>query len=177
MDEKTRLARNELEARYEQFLREFNFNYDELIKVAAGALADLNCEQYEASKLKELSDNLSGVLKTLYMAEVKDKGDIAKALLEFQAKSGNSVAGALIKGFKIEKTRHARKAALVKLKEDPVQIALKEIEIEFHKVSDQFKRHGFGAEFCRKMHDKYPIILDPKTIPKLVTRLKKSIPL
>lgn len=69
------------------------------------------------------------------------------------------------------------KAALAKLANDPKQEALKEIEMEFHKVSSKFKRHGYGADFCRKMQDKYPIILDHKTIPKLVTRLKKSIPL
>jgi hypothetical protein len=70
----------------------------------------------------------------------------------------------------------ARNAALARVAKDPKQKALKEIETEFHKVSGQFKRRGYGAQFIREMADKHPIITDTKTISKLVARLKKELP-
>jgi hypothetical protein len=52
------------------------------------------------------------------------------------------------------------------------QKALDEIEKEFYLVENQFKRHGFKAQFIRDMLAKYDEIQDPKTIADLVTRLK-----
>lgn len=71
-------------------------------------------------------------------------------------------------------TAVAKTNAMKRLENDPVQIALKRIELEFNKVSSEFEKYGYGAEFCRKMGDKYPIINEPKTIQNLVTRLKKK---
>ena len=71
-------------------------------------------------------------------------------------------------------TAVAKTNAMKRLEKDPVQIALKLIELEFYKVSSEFEKYGYGAEFCRKMGDKYPIIDEPKTIQNLVTRLKKK---
>lgn len=61
-----------------------------------------------------------------------------------------------------------------KLANDPKQKALKEIEEHYQAAKDKFKRGGYGAEFIRTMHAKYPVIVDSDTIKKLVTRLNKA---
>ena len=72
------------------------------------------------------------------------------------------------------KSSRGKKIVLIKLANDPVQKAKKEIEVHYQSVKTQFKRHGYGARFIRDMHAKYPVIVDSDTIKRLVTRLNKS---
>lgn len=74
-----------------------------------------------------------------------------------------------------QKKAFASEGGKTRAANSPAAKALKEIEVEFHKVRSQFKRRGYGAEFCRRMHDiHYPNILDIKSIQDLVTRLKRE---
>lgn len=77
-----------------------------------------------------------------------------------------------------QKKAFASEGGKTRAANSPAAKALKEIEGEFYKEHSQFKRHGYGAEFCRRMYDiHYPNILDIKSIQDLVTRLKrKQIP-
>lgn len=80
-------------------------------------------------------------------------------------------------GMMEQKKSFASKGGQARVANSPITKALKEIEQEYHKEAHKFKRHGYGAPFCRKMHDQYPVIEDIKTIQRLVTRLnKKNLP-
>ena len=66
-----------------------------------------------------------------------------------------------------------RKGAEAMLANSPVEAAKKNIEEEYKIVRNQFKRRGFSAQFIRDMKEKYPIIIDIRTIERLVTKLNK----
>jgi len=90
------------------------------------------------------------------------------------AKGKNAQAIALLKGIKIQKIDHAKRAANARYKNDPRQIALAEIKQQYQANKTQFKRRGYSAQFIREMHDKYPIIESQKTIENLVSALNKT---
>lgn len=68
-----------------------------------------------------------------------------------------------------QKSEYSKK----RLKNDPKQLAKTEIEKQYQESKTQFNRHGFSAQFCRDMHQKYPVITDIKTIERLVSKLNK----
>ncbi|MFW5431255.1 MAG: hypothetical protein ACKE5M_04160 [Methylophilaceae bacterium] len=72
------------------------------------------------------------------------------------------------------KSMYGKLNAERRLKKDPVQLALKEIEKIYITKKAQFRRRGFSAQFIRDMADKYPVIKDLKTIGKLVSKLNKA---
>ncbi|MEO6117846.1 MAG: hypothetical protein ABIP37_02110 [Methylotenera sp.] len=114
----------------------------------------------------------------LNMAEVSevnsDKYDlIAEALNAFNLSYGDRMFHVGISSDRDEAT-YQRSKVHKKLKAlEPVGVELGKVELEFYKVKNQFKRYGYGAEFARKMQRKYPLIIDEKTILKLITKLKK----
>ncbi len=160
----------QLENQYEEIssdirrkLLECNLTYEALFDVAAHAMLinkiyEDTTEQFKSELAK--SDN----------AILSERASLFATL-------DREMPKVILSTIKKTKSAQGKSGGTARVENDPKTKDLKEIEAEFHKVSSQFKRHGYGAEFCRKMQDKYPNILDPKTIPKLVTRLKKSIPL
>lgn len=74
-----------------------------------------------------------------------------------------------------QKKSFASKGGQARAANSPATKALKEIEVEFNNERSQFKRHGYGAEFCRRMYEiHFPDIKDIKTIQDLVTKLKRE---
>lgn len=71
-------------------------------------------------------------------------------------------------------SKNAKKAVEEKLKKDPKQAALKNIETEFNLSKYPFQKRGYRAKFCKEMIEKYPIITDIKTIERLFDKLKKD---
>lgn len=80
---------------------------------------------------------------------------------------------AIYAGIDMQKTYHAKNAVRKKLKNDPKQKALKEIQRHYDSNKFQFKRRGYSAQFVKQMGDKYPIIESHKTIERLVAKLNK----
>lgn len=69
---------------------------------------------------------------------------------------------------------HGKNMVKLKLANDPIQKAKREIEQHYEKQKSQFKRRGYSAEFNREMHKQYPVITDIKTIERLVAELNKK---
>ena len=112
-----------------------------------------------AEKLQENSDKFDYIAEALNAFELHSSYDMYSEGLkvgQYQAKEIRSNAGK--KG----------------IENKPIPIALKEIEMQYQSVKSRFKRGGYGAQFVREMHAKYPVIVDRDTINRLVTKLKKS---
>lgn len=80
---------------------------------------------------------------------------------------------AIYKGIDMQRTFHAKNAVRKKLKNDPKQKALKEIQLHYDSKKNHFKRRGYSAQFVKEMGAKYPIIESIKTIERLVAKLNK----
>ena len=158
-------------------LMQLNLSHEELLKFAAKLMEHQLDDELEIEKLTLLINSMMQALQVLRFTCEKSNGVVGEALLKLLAENENAVANGLMLMQKYQITKQASNAGLARVKNSKQNKAIKEIEMEFHKVSSQFKRHGYGAEFCRKMQDKYSEIRDIKTIAKLVTKLKKSIPL
>lgn len=71
------------------------------------------------------------------------------------------------------KSDMAKYSVSIKLKNDPKQIALKEIENEFNNSLYPFHKRGYRAKFCKEMQEKHIEIKDIKTIERLFDRMRK----
>lgn len=80
----------------------------------------------------------------------------------------------MVAGVMHERKNRPKYLANKRLAKDPIQLAKKEIVKEYETVKSQFKRRGFSAQFVRDMKAKYLIIVDIKTIERLVAKLNKE---
>jgi len=151
-DEDLKAIYEPIRSEIEQELRKSNLTYEALFELASHAEA--------------LNRIFTEFILPPFIHNVKDQlNDQDIAVLKERQSWHDSLKVGIPQIISNTKSMQGRRAANARLEKDPVQIALKEIELEFNRVSNQFKRHGYGAEFCRKMQDKYPIILDPRPYP------------
>jgi hypothetical protein len=158
----------------EKLIKQLDFEYDDLVRLAASMMESLEEQEKEIAKLKELASDFSSVLTVIKILGDKDKAKLANLLLDMQVDGGNSVAKALKDSFKLEKSRTARQSSLVKLANDPIQAAKKQIEAHYQNSKNQFRRRGYSAQFIREMYKQYPVIKSIKTIENLVARLNRE---
>ena len=163
-----------IEEKIEYKLRRMNFSYEELLKITAAILSSQYKDEQLIDSLTEHINSLMRPLHVLNATHESGNHDTGEALLELLAENKNAVAKGLLDAQKYQKTRQARNAALKRLKDDPKQKALIEIEAHYEASKSSFKRYGFSAQFAKLMHREYPIFEDIKTIQKLVTKLNKS---
>ncbi len=71
-------------------------------------------------------------------------------------------------------SNNAKLGSIAKLKNDPKQLILKEIEVLYKSSTYPFHKRGYRAKFCKEMAAKYPIIENIKAIENLFDRLRKS---
>lgn len=158
----------------EELIKKLNLEYQDLVRLAAAMMKDLEEQENELNELKKLADDFSKVLTVIKVLGDKDKAKLANPLLDMYVDSDNPLAKALSDSLKLEKSRIARQSSLLKLANDPIQIAKKEIEAHYQNSKNQFKRRGYSAQFIREMHKQYPVITSIKTIESLVAKLNKE---
>lgn len=159
---------------HEDNLKKLNLSYDDLLRITAYSFADNELSDFQIVEMNGLLDEYEKVLSVFKLMAEKNSHELGNTLLELFAEQNNQVAKALIHGAKFQRVSQARKAALTKLKNDPKQLALKEIKLHYHENKKQFKRRGYTAQFIREMHAKYPIIESQKTIENLVSVLNRE---
>ncbi len=158
----------------EKNLRKLNLNYEELLKLTASLMIEqLESELVTYNLERHLIDTMSALSILKHMAK-KDGDYEGEIMLAMLANADNKVAKGLLQAQKYQKTKQARNAALVRLKDDPKQKALKEIEAKYQDVKHIIHLHGRSAQFAREMHAKYPIFDDIATINRLIAKLNKS---
>lgn len=161
-------------AQHEINIRRLNLTHEELLAFAASLLYQEEIDSLEIEQLTHFINSANQALNVLKFTIEKGNGDVGEQLLEMLAKGNNVVADGLLRSQNYQKTKQARNAALARLRGDPKQKALLEIEQKYQAVKSSFKRHGYTAQFARDMHVKYPIFEDIRTIQNLVAKLNKS---
>ncbi len=158
----------------EKNLRKLNLNYEELLKLTASLMIEQReSELFTYNLERHLIDTMSALSILKHMAK-EGGGYEGEQMLAMLANADNKVAKGLLQAQKYQKTKQARNAALVRLKDDPKQKALKEIEAKYQDVKHIMHLHGRSAQFAREMHAKYSIFDDIATINRLVAKLNKS---
>lgn len=134
---------------HEDNLKKLNPNYDDLLKMTACLFASCEAFEAECDELKILLDEYIKVFDICSLSLQKNASGLADALLELNAQQKNQILLALIKGVEFEKTRKAKKAALLRHTET---YALKKQAIEYwHEHIDPHLSNQKAADILLKI--------------------------
>ena len=155
--------------RIETILKERNYPNSILIAFAARMCFSSKAYEYLHNEMFAVYTKEESFFKTLFSENNGNERE--KEFFEFIELTKKV---AVTQGVLMERQLRPKYLANRRLKNDPIQLAKKEIEKCYEASKSQFKRRGYSAQFIREMHTKYPIIQSHKTIEKLVAALNSE---
>ena len=102
--------------------------------------------------------------------------EIIENVIKVHEEGSQTYLNALKENGRLSVKEVARNHAYKTHQNHPATLALKKIEEHYSKEMEKFATHGHGANFVRKMAEKYPEIKEVKSIESLVAKLNKTNP-